>query len=391
MKISGVSTIALSLPIPAGGYASEKAGTKREWGRRVRITPHRPTPVLEYVIVKLHTDDGITGLGEATPDIGFFGETLEEVKTVIDRYLGPRLIGTDPFDREQLLHQLDVRGNSCARSALDLAVHDLMGKVVSRPVCDLIGGRCKNRIPVALEIAGDEPQVMAEACARYVQQGVRAFKPKIGGYPDADFERLKAIREAVGKDVIIRADANQGYTPKEAIRLCRLAEKHDIGLELLEQPVAVFDLEGMADVRRAVDTLIGADESAYSSHDVMNIIRRQAADVINIKIEKAGGLYNAKKIAALAEAAGLQCVIGTAFGLGITIAAKLHLAASTMIIKDAVEFTEIRLHDNLLAEPHDRLFSLPLEDGCLAVPEGPGFGVAVDEEKAKSYIATIAD
>jgi len=391
MKITSVSSIALSLPIPAGGYASQTAGTKREWGRSLRITPHRPEPVLEYVIVKLETNEGITGLGEATPDIGFFGETLEEVKTAIDRYLGPRLVGADPFDREYILRQLDVRGNSCARSAMDLAIHDLMGKATGRPICDLIGGRCKKRIPVALEIAGDEPKIMAKNCAKYVQQGVRAFKPKIGGYPDADFERLKAIREAVGKNVTIRADANQGYTPKEAIRLCRLAEKHDIGLDLLEQPVAAFDLAGMADVRRAVDTPIEADESAYSCQDVMNIIRRQAADIINIKIEKAGGLYNAKKIAALAEAAGLQCVIGTAFGLGITIAAKLHLAASTIIIKDAVEFTEIRLHENLLAEPHDRLLSLPLEDGCLAVPEGPGFGVALDEGKLKNNIAVIVN
>lgn len=391
MKITSVSSIALTLPIPAGGYASEKAGTKREWGRNIRITPNRPDPVLEYVIVHVETDQGIVGLGEATPDIGFFGETLEEVKTAIDRYLGPRLIGADPFDREYILYQLDVRGSSCARSALDLAIHDLMGKAVGKPVCDLIGGRCKERIPVALEIAGDEPKVMAATCAKYVQQGVRAFKPKIGGYPDADFERLKAIREVVGKDVTIRADANQGYSPKEAIRLCRLAEKHDIGLELLEQPVAVFDLEGMAQIRRSVDTLIEADESAFSVQDVMNIIRHQAADVINIKIEKAGGLYNAKKIAALVEAAGLQCVIGTAFGLGITIAAKLHLAASTIIIRDAVEFTEIRLHENLLAKPNDSLLTLPLEDGCLPVPDGHGFGVVLDQDKVQSHISTILD
>jgi len=391
VRITNVSSIALSLPIPPDGYTSEKAGTKREWGRNIRITPHRPEPVLEYVIVRVETDQGITGLGEATPDIGFFGETLEEVKTAIDRYMGPRLIGVDPFDREHILHQLDVRGRSCAQSALDLAIHDLMGKAVGKPVCDLIGGHCKSRIPVALEIAGGEPKVMAETCAKHVQQGVRAFKPKIGGYPDADFERLKAIREAVGKDVTIRADANQGYSPKEAIRLCRLVEKYDIGLELLEQPVAAFDLEGMAQVRQSVETLIEADESAFSVQDVMNIIRHQAADVINIKIEKAGGLYNAKKIAALAEAAGLQCVIGTAFGLGITIAAKLHLAASTIIIKDAVEFTEIRLHENLLAKPNDSLLALPLEDGCLPVPDGHGFGVDLDQIKAQSYISTIVD
>ena len=392
MKITKVSTTAFTLPMPERGYYSgEGAGTKREWGRLSRITPHRPEPVLEYVVVRIETDGGITGYGEATPDIGFFGETLEEVKSAIDRYFGPRLVGMDPFDREQALYQLDFRGNSCARSAIDLAIHDLLGKALGVPVFDLLGGCCRDRVLVALEIAGGPPQEMARACAEYVQQGVRAFKPKIGGDPDKDVQRLKAIREAVGKDVTIRADANQGYTVKEAIRLCRLSEKHDVGLELLEQPIAYWDLAGMAEVKAAVDTLIEADESAFSIHDVMNIIRQGAADVINIKVEKVGGLYNAKKVAAMAEAAGLQCVIGTAFGLGITIAAKLHLAASTMIIRDAVEFTEVRLHDNLLKAPFDKLLTLPLKDGCFEVPAGPGFGVAFDEQRAEAYRSTIVD
>jgi L-alanine-DL-glutamate epimerase-like enolase superfamily enzyme len=331
------------------------------------------------------------GVGEATPDIGFFGETLEEVKSAIDRYFGPRLVGMDPFDREQILAQLDFRGNSCARSAVDLAVHDLMGKALGVPVFDLLGGCCRDTVLVALEIPGGPAREMAQACAEYVGQGVRAFKPKIGGYPDRDIERLRAIRDAVGKDVTIRADANQGYTPKEAIRLCRLAEKHDVGLELLEQPVAYWDLAGMAEVRSAVDVLIEADESAFTIHDVMNIIRHGAADVINIKVEKVGGLYNAKKVAAMAEAAGLQCVVGTAFGLGVTIASKLHLAASTMIIRDAVEFTEVRLHDNLLKAPFDRLLTLPLKDGCFPVPRGPGLGVAFDEARAEPYRSAIVD
>jgi L-alanine-DL-glutamate epimerase-like enolase superfamily enzyme len=389
MKITSVTTMAVTLPLPPRDYPGEKAGTKREWGRLSRITPHRPKPVLDYVIVKVATDNGIVGLGEATPDIGFFGETLEEVKSAIDRYFGPRLVGMDPFDREAILYQLDFRGNWCARSAVDLAVHDLLGKALGIPVYQLIGGRCRDRVLVALEIGGGPPQEMAKKCAGFVKQGVRAFKPKIGGVPEADAERLKAIREAVGKDVVIRADANQGYTPKEAIRLCRLAERYDVGLELLEQPVGYQDLHGMAEVRAAVDTLIEADESCYGIQDAMNIIRAGAADVLNIKVEKVGGLYNAKKVAALAEAAGLQCVVGTAFGTGITDAAKLHLAASTMTIKDAVEFTEIYLHENLLMAPHDRELRLPLAaDGCLAVPQGPGFGVTLDEERARGFTST---
>ncbi len=158
-------------------------------------------------------------------------------------------------------------------------------------------------------------------------------------------------------------------------------------LELLEQPVEAWNLQGMAAVTRAVDTLIEADESCFTIYDAMQIIRHEAADVLNIKIGKAGGLYNAKKITAMAEAAGLQCVLGTAFGTGIERAAKLHLAASTVKIVAAVEFTEIGLHTSLLASPHDRLLALPLEDGCLPVPEGPGFGVQLDERAVRKLLA----
>ena len=389
MKISNVSATAVSLPWKPPPYSTEWAGTKREWGRQIRWSPHHPDPVLNYVIVIVGTDEGITGIGEAATDIGFFGEPLEEVMFAIEQYLGPRLIGKDPFDREEILNSLDFRGNTCARSGIDLALHDLLGKALGIPVYDLIGGCCRDKVLVAIEIAGGPPDGMAKLCADYVEQGVRAFKPKVGGYPDDDAVRLKAIREAVGDGISIRADANQGYTPKEAIRLCRLAEKYDVGLELLEQPVPAWDLEGMALVRNSVDTLIEADESAYSTHDVMNIIRQGAADVINIKVAKAGGLYNAKKIAALAEAAGLGCVLGTAFGLGIKVAAKLHLAASTRNIMDAVEFTEIMLHENLAASPFDLQLMPPLKDGYLSVPTEPGLGVQLDEAKVQRYLIDV--
>lgn len=390
MKITNVSTTAVSLPLNPVPYSTAEAGTKREWGRLSRWNPHRSEPSLDYVIVTVETDDGITSVGEAATDIGFFGEPVEEVKNAIDRYLGHRLIGVDPFDREAILHSLDFRGNTCARSGIDLVLHDLLGKALGIPVHDLIGGCCRDKILVAIEIAGGPPEGMAQLCADLVEQGIRAFKPKIGGYPEEDAVRLKAIREAVGEGISIRADANQGYTPKEAIKLCRLAEKYDVGLELLEQPVPAWDLEGMALVRKSVDTLIEADESAYSIHDVMNIIRQGAADVINVKVAKAGGLYNAKKIAALAEAAGLGCVLGTAFGLGIKVAAKLHLAASTQNIMDAVEFTEIMLHENLVAPPLDRLLMPPLEDGYLSVPSGPGLGVQLDDHSVSRYITHTA-
>jgi L-Ala-D/L-Glu epimerase / N-acetyl-D-glutamate racemase len=386
MQITRITTTPIRVPVPKPPYTSEGAGTKfGSGGRRSRVTPKRPTPILEYVLVRIETDAGVTGIGEAQADIGFFGETVEEVRFAIGDYLGPQLIGKDPFDREFLMELIDYRGNSCARAGIDMALHDLLGKALDVPVSVLIGGTHRKHVLVAIEIAAGPPDAMAAECVALMAKGVRAFKPKIGGDPDKDATRLRSIREAVGPEVAIRADANQGYSQKEAIRLCRLAERFEIGLELLEQPVAAWDLQGMAAVRRSVDTLIEADESCYTIHDAMQIVRHEAADVLNIKLGKAGGLANAKKIAAIAEAAGLGCVLGTAFGVGPEIAAKLHLAASTVIVVDAVEFTELALHSNLLSPPHGEALGFPLHDGCLPVPMSPGLGVELNESEVASF------
>ena len=382
--ITAVRSRAVSLPLTPVPYCTERGGTKREW-EMTRLTPHRPEASLEYVIVEIDTDGGITGVGEACTDIGFFGEPVEEVQSAIDLYLGPKLLGQDPFDREHLLAQIDFPGNSCAKSGIDLALHDLLGKALGVPVCNLIGGSRRRQVFAVMEVSGGAPDGMARQCVDWVAQGVRGFKAKVGGIPEEDADRLAAIRDAVGPQIVLRADANQGYSPKEAIRLCRLCERRGVGLELLEQPVPKWDLAGMAQVRAAVDVLIEADESAYTPHDVVQIVRAGAADVINIKIGKAGGLYQSKKIAAVAEAAGLECVIGTAWGLGIKVAAKLHLAAATRSLRRGVEFTELMLHDLLLAGPQAADLAPPLSDGYLNVPLGPGLGVTLDQDKVRHH------
>lgn len=383
MKITGIHTTPIRIPLRQFFYNSANAGTKREWGGRLsRVTPMRPSPILEYVLVHIETDEGLTGLGEAPADIGFFGQTLEGIRFAIDDYLGPQLVGREPWDIAALMDHIDYRENSCAKSGIDLALHDLVGKARGVSVSELLGGKRRGRIPVAIEIAGGSPEDMANECLKYMKMNVRAFKPKIGSIPEKDAERLRAIREAVGPDVSLRADANRGYSPEEAIELCRLAEKYAVGLELLEQPCEAWDLPGMAKVRNAVDTLIEADESCFGPHDAEAVVRAGAADVLNIKIGKAGGLSNAMKIAAIAEEAGLQCVLGTSFGTGVKIAAKLHLAAAIREFTGAVEFTELGLHGPLLKGAADRKLALPLDsDGCLPVPEGPGLGVELDERQ----------
>ena len=212
MLTTAVRSRAVSLPLQPVPYLVERAGTKREWGK-TRLTPHRPKPSLQYVI---DTDDGITGVGEACTDIGFFGEPVEEVQSAIDLYPGPKLLGKDPFDREQLLFDIDFPGNSCAKSGIDLALHDLLGKALDVPVCNLIGGSGRRQVLAVMEVAAGTPDGMARQCAEWVEQGVRGFKAKVGAIPEQDVERLAAIRAAVSPEIMLRADTNQGYTPKEA-------------------------------------------------------------------------------------------------------------------------------------------------------------------------------
>ena len=386
MKITRIYTTAVRIPLKCFFYNSENAGTKAEWnGRLSRVTPKRPSPILEYVLVHIETDEGITGIGEAPADIGFFGQFMESIQYAIDDYLGQQLVGKEPWAIQSLMDHIDYRENSCAKSGIDLALHDLIGKARGVSVSELLGGAKRTRIPVAIEIAGGSPEDMANECLKYIEMNVKAFKPKIGSIPEQDVERLRAIREAVGPAVSLRADANRGYSPAEAIELCKLAEKHNIGLELLEQPCKAWDLPGMAEVRRAVNIPIEADESCFGPHDAEAVVRAEAADVLNIKIAKAGGLANSMKIANIAEAAGLESVLGTAFGIGPKIAAKLHFAAAVPNFTGAVEFTELGLHGPMLKGEQDQLLSLPLdEDGCLPVPTGPGLGVELDEEKLEA-------
>ncbi|MEM7035023.1 MAG: enolase C-terminal domain-like protein [Chloroflexota bacterium] len=392
MVITQVYCKPVRMPLTQFFYNSDGAGTKREWGGKLsRVSPKRPSPILEYLLVFIETDQGLFGIGESPADIGFFGQTLEAIYFAINDYLGPQLIGKDPFEIQHLLDLIDFRENSSAKSGIDVALHDLVAKAQHQSVCDLLGGRKLDRVSVAVEIAGGSPDDMANECLKYVAKNVRAFKPKIGGDPKKDADRLVAIRDAVGPDVSLRADANRGYSVEEAIELCHLAEKYDVDLELLEQPVDYWDLPGMAEVRQAVNIPIEADESCFSYHDAEAIVRAEAADVLNIKIAKAGGLLNSMKIAAIAESAGLKCVLGTAFGLGPKVAAKLHLAAA-IGTQDSVEFTELGLHGPMLIGSDNERLSLPLDDdGCLPVPNEPGLGIQLDTQQVDDYIVEIPD
>jgi|TARA_B100001971_G_C18251714_1_gene578775 L-alanine-DL-glutamate epimerase-like enolase superfamily enzyme len=391
LEITKVETIPVSIPVGffkdgmckvRGVNAPDKYYTGKTLSGSRRTAPNDAL-LLDNIIVKIHTDEDITGIGAAAPDVGFFGEPWESVKIIIDNYMGPRIIGMDPFDREQILHIVTRTGgwhNVLATSGIDLALHDLLGKAMNTSVCNLLGGCHQDKILLSTEVPRGVPEKMAEHSLEYYEQGVRGFKAKVGSDPLRDALSLKAMRDAMGDKISIRADANQAYTPKEAIKMCKLTQKFDVDLELLEQPTKKWDLDGMARITKTVDIPIEADESAFSLFDVMRIIKKGAADVINAKIAKAGGFYGVKKWAAVAESAGLATVIGTEWGVGSQIAAKLHLGGSTKTIHPVIEFTEIMIHETLLSE------RLKLKDGYLDVPTGPGLGLELDPKKVEKYM-----
>ncbi len=264
-------------------------------------------------------------------------------------------------------------------SGIDLALHDLVAKVLGVPVYTLLGGCRRSRVLASIEVPRNTPEKMAAHSFEYYQQGIRGIKAKIGSDPAWDAECIVAIREKLGPEISLRADANCGYTVKEAILFCELIERTNVGLEILEQPVNTLDLDGTKQVKEATSIPVEVDEGAFSLEQVHQIVKRDVADVINTKCAKAGGIRGVEQWAAVAESADLPIVIGTEWGAGLKVAAKLHLGAAIKNADPVVEFTEIMIHELLLKEP------LELQDGYLTVPTGPGLGLVLDEDKIEAF------
>ncbi|MEM3666020.1 MAG: dipeptide epimerase [Candidatus Bathyarchaeia archaeon] len=321
------------------------------------------------ILVKISTDENITGIGEGAPTTLITGETQEGALVVVNRYLAPVLIGKNPFEIGALIEEMDkvILGNPSAKAAIDMALYDVIGKALNKPLYKLIGGYIHD-VPTDCTIGIKEPKEMAKDARAIVQRGFKTIKVKIGIDVEEDVERVRMIREAVGDDVTIRVDANQGYDAKTAIKVIRELEPYDI--QLVEQPVPAWDIEGLAMVRHAVNIPIMADESVHTPRDALQIIKKEAADMINIKIMKAGGIYRAKQIAAIAETAGMACMIGCMLETKLAITAAAHLAASTRNIQEADLDAPLFLSEDPIREG-----GIQYEDGTLKIPNLPGLGV----------------
>ena len=341
------------------------------------------------VLVWVWTDEDVVGIGECSfvPGGGVSEETPESAKPMIDYCLTPEVVGEDPFNIERIHQKMDacVPRNLVAKGGIDLALWDIMGKALRLPAYRLLGGLYESKILATYTLSIDTPEKMAEQAVYRKSQGYRALVVKIGRNPQNDILRLKLVREAVGWDTLLRLDANEAYSPDQAIRIIRKMEKYEP--EFVEEPVKRWDREGMAKVAQAVDVPISSDESNTTLASARKVIEKGAADLINIKISKNGGLYRSKKIAVLAEAVGIPCLVGGANTYEVGRQACRHFAVSTANAQLGSEgcapASQSKIDD--VTKKILTYDDVTRGDGYVEVIPGTGLGAELDEEKVDKY------
>ena len=334
-------------------------------------------------LVRVETDEGFVGYGEACPAYEFTGDTLWTVQDVIGEYLGPSVLGKDPFDVEAIVHcwerELYSVGNQAARAGLEMALWDLQGKALGRPLCDLVGGRTRDGLTEVIALGWDEPEELAAKTHAACGFGITVFKIKVGDAPERDEQRVAAVRDAAGPQARITVDANQGWwDAKTAVAAIRRLEPYRI--ELAEQPVRMDDLAAARFVREHVDVPIALDESVRGPREALAAVGAGACDVIVVKLMKTGGILNALRVNAIAEAAGVTVMMGNMGESSLGLAAHFHL---TVALANAVH-CDADLPSRPAGLKHDIGVGLgsELRDGVsfVVVPGGPGLGITVAQD-----------
>jgi L-alanine-DL-glutamate epimerase-like enolase superfamily enzyme len=315
-------------------------------------------------------DTGETGYGNAPPTAVITGDSQGSIITAVRDIIGPKLVGMAVDNLEEIMTTIDASAmhNSSAKAALDMAVYDLFGKLHNLPLYKLFGGY-RTMMTTDLTISVNEPEEMVHDAVDAVTAGYTALKLKVGTDAALDIKRVQAIRAAVGSTVKIRLDANQGWTPKEAVRTIRKFEDLGLDIELIEQPVKARDFTGLKYVTDHVETDIMADEAAFGPFEVFQLLSMSACDLINIKVMKAGGLHNALKIAHIAETAGVQCMMGCMLESKVGITAAASMAAGKKII------TRTDLDAAVLLAEDPVAGGVRFDKDRLILPDAPGLGI----------------
>jgi o-succinylbenzoate synthase len=337
----------------------------------------------EHVFVSIQTTDGTEGFGEGSPLPHFSGERAKEMDSVIRDVFGPALLGCDSFDLERAVLAMDraLPHHQASKAALVSALVDLQGKLTGRPAYQLLGGKLTDAIPVAGAVGIEEPAQVSARVEDLIDRGVRTFKLKVGADVDRDVRTVNALRDRFGMDIELRADANAGFTQTAALRFIQGVA--DARLQYLEQPLPSQDLRGLARLRSRSTVPIAVDESLFGVEDALGIIQHEAADVFIIKLIKLGGLHNARKVVALAEAAGITCVAVSPYETALGVSANLHLAVGSTAFRFAAELgvgvSEVRLAG---------VPELEYRAGTVTIPSAPGLGVRLPADFFETSAST---
>jgi len=341
----------------------------------------------KQIVILVGTDEGITGIGETGVTlVERGGETQEAIYITLKKYFTPLIMGMDPFEIGRIIQKLEDfnqgrTGFLCAKAAVDTALYDIMGKATNQPVAKLLGGIYHKTFKVSRSLGVKPPKEMAEDALKLISAGYAMLTVKAGfGDPKEDVERVAAVRDAVGPNFPIEVDVNGAYTVEVAIPTLRKMERY--GIEAVEQPVAWWDIKGLRDVRIALDTPITADESAWTPQDVVNLAKMDAVDTICLKPIKNGGMFLSRRMAEIADAAGMGVLMGSKHPLSPGTAAIIHFSAAIPAMHPILGYGSPmeRLVDDICDPP-----IMMAKDGTVSLPEGPGLGVNLSQEKLDKY------
>ncbi|MBW3550745.1 MAG: dipeptide epimerase [Proteobacteria bacterium] len=334
-------------------------------------TALRTVDKIEDIVVMVHTDSGHIGYGEAPATAVITGDTHGSIVEAIRHYLTPRLLGEDIADLNRItgLIQASMEKNSSAKAAVEIAIYDLFAQLYGAPVYKLLGGG-DPVITTDITISVDYIDKMVADSISAVDRGFESLKIKVGKDIGVDIERIKAIYAAVENRALLRLDANQGWTAKQAVYAIQTLEDAGVRLELVEQPVKAQDLEGMRYVTERVHTPIMADESVFGPMQVIELIRMRAADIINIKLMKTGGISNAIRIADIAAMHGVECMIGCMLETSISVAAAVHVA-----VAKSAAITKIDLDGPSLCQFNPVVGGVIFNESEITVTDAPGLGI----------------
>lgn len=333
-------------------------------------TALRTVNSVEDVIVEIHTDTGHIGYGEAPPTGVITGDTTDGILGAMRDHIAKTLIGRDVDDFEDVMLALQrcIVHNTSAKAATDMALWDLYGQLYRVPVYKMLGGSRKQLV-TDLTISVNDPEEMAKDALDAVARGYDCLKVKVGANPVLDVARLAAVRNAVGSEILLRIDANQAWTPKQAVKILNQMQDKGLDIEFVEQPVKARDFEGMKYVTERSYVPVLADESVFSPEDAVTIMAMGAADLVNIKLMKCGGIYNGLKIASAAEIYGVECMIGCMLEAKVSVNAAIHLACAKQII------TKIDLDGPVLCSEDPVRGGATFAEKFITVSDAPGLGI----------------